>query len=170
MRVVPNLLTASRALAALALVAVDGRPALLWILAWAMASDFLDGFLARRCGWTTPFGAAFDLAADGALFLASFAWVWLHGELSTVWFLLVLAGAIPELAAQAILFFRKTRAVGSPARYWNRVLGGYSYFCVLALVLGVPARLVVPGQVLLELWANSLDLRLALGIHRLSRI
>ena len=41
-----------------------------WLASLAMATDFVDGRLARRTGTTTPFGAYADVFADAAF------WIW----------------------------------------------------------------------------------------------
>lgn len=166
MSVLPNLLTLSRAAAAAAIMAVPAHGLLMALMAWAALSDFLDGFLARRYRWTSAFGAAFDLGADGFFFLACFVGFWRAGTLPTLWFGLILAATLPELAAQVVMFLRGTRRVGSPGRLWNRMLGGYSYACVFGIALGLAAVPLAAAQVALELWANTMDLKLALQARR----
>lgn len=71
-RHLPNLLSALRLLAApfAAWLIVDGHDiAALLIFAAAGASDGLDGFIARRWGVTSRFGAWLDPAADKLLML-----------------------------------------------------------------------------------------------------
>ncbi|WP_054774315.1 CDP-alcohol phosphatidyltransferase family protein, partial [Methylogaea oryzae] len=46
--------------------------ALYWFAA-AAASDGLDGFLARRCGWTSRLGSHLDPIADKLLLLSAYA-------------------------------------------------------------------------------------------------
>lgn len=161
-RQVPNLVTASRIVAGLALLwpAFTGRT--LVLVAWGAASDFIDGFVARRWRLSTRFGAAFDLGADGVFFLSAFTSYWRAGSLPDGWYVLILLAALPEAAAQAVMLFSPRRPIGSPHRSWNRLLGGYSYACVLAIALGFPAVPFAAAQVALELLANGLDLFLAL--------
>ena len=70
MRLLPNLLTLARlALAPFVfhkIWAAEFRSAL-WILAAAAFTDALDGFLARRFGWTSGPGAILDPIADKVL-------------------------------------------------------------------------------------------------------
>jgi phosphatidylglycerophosphate synthase len=162
MAVLPNLLTLSRVAAALAIAVAPASALSIPLMAWGALSDFLDGYVARRCQSTSDFGAAFDLGADGFFFLACFVGFWRTGTLPTLWFGLILAATLPELAAQAVMFLRGTRRVGSPGRLWNRVLGGYSYACVFGIAFGLAAVPLAAAQVALELWANTMDLGLAL--------
>ncbi|MEN1727837.1 MAG: CDP-alcohol phosphatidyltransferase family protein [Pseudomonadota bacterium] len=77
----PNVLTIGRILAIPPLVwlLLDGRYD--WALAVAVlagVSDLIDGWLARRFGWTSRFGSMADPAADKLLMLASYltlAWL-----------------------------------------------------------------------------------------------
>jgi hypothetical protein len=157
-RLIPHLLTASRVAAALLLLVVPGRRARLGLLLWAALSDFLDGHLARRFRCQSAVGAGFDLAADGLFFLASFFAFWRDGTLPSVWFALILAASLPQLAAQGVILLRPKRRVGTLGQWWDKLLGGYSYACVIGLGLDLNATLLAAGQVALECAANGLDL------------
>lgn len=117
---VANAVTAARAAAAALLLGVWGEAVLQgaalgsglrWALAVvavaALASDGLDGWLARRCGLASDFGARFDMETDALLVLAlallvfaagqAGAFVLLSGALR---YLFIAAGrAVPALAA-----------------------------------------------------------------------
>ena len=74
-RAIPHALTALRILSApaLPLLALQGRTTeIALILGFALASDIVDGFLARRFGVASDFGAWFDVWADFAVVLAAF--------------------------------------------------------------------------------------------------
>ena len=66
----------------LALLGEGGEPRLMWVAVavagLALASDALDGWLARRAGTASGFGARFDMETDAALVavLALLAWYW----------------------------------------------------------------------------------------------
>ena len=121
----PNLLTASRAAAALVILFDSAPVTVAWLIAWAALSDFLDGWLARRLGTASASGATFDLTVDALFFLACFVGFWRTGVIPSGWFAAILAAVIPEVIAQA-LFLRRRSGVGSPGRGWNKILGGYS--------------------------------------------
>ena len=89
----PNAITLLRLLAAPVVVWLVIRTqweAACWLFLVAALSDSLDGYLARRLGQTTAFGAALDAVTDKALGL---------GTLVT----LTLMGAIPLWVTIAIL-------------------------------------------------------------------
>lgn len=76
MRHIPNIITSVRLVAAIAIAlsAVLGTSAqqfLPWFIAGGI-SDMLDGFVARRFGWCTEFGARLDSISDFAIFIAVF--------------------------------------------------------------------------------------------------
>jgi phosphatidylglycerophosphate synthase len=115
-----NAVTAARAAAAALLLGVGGEAALLstapgtgmrWALAAvavaALVSDGLDGWLARRHGLASDFGARFDMETDALLVLALAVLVFASGQAGafvllsgTLRYLFVAAGrAVPALAA-----------------------------------------------------------------------
>ncbi len=77
----------------------------LWMFALAAASDGLDGFLAKRCGWTSQLGKALDPLADKILLVGVFATLAFTG-LVPVWLavtavardLIITAGALSYYA------------------------------------------------------------------------
>jgi cardiolipin synthase len=76
LRHLPNLVSSLRLLAApfaAWLILSQHDAAALIVFAGAGASDALDGFIARRWGFTSQFGAWLDPAADKLLMLLSFA-------------------------------------------------------------------------------------------------
>jgi phosphatidylglycerophosphate synthase len=76
-----------------------GRPALMPELAWIMTAlatvalilDGLDGWLARRSGTQSPFGARFDMEVDAFFILILAVLVWQSGK-AGVW--VILSGAL----------------------------------------------------------------------------
>lgn len=111
---IPNLLTASRGLATLTiavlfLTALPGRFALILIfLAYATATDFLDGYLARRWQVRSAFGEVFDPLLDKLLVL-------------TMLLLLYPYGIIP--AAAVIILFVRDVAIDSIKSFVLRQTG-----------------------------------------------
>ena len=75
LRFLPNLLCVLRILLVfpVALWILQGRyPAVLGLFALAAFTDALDGFLAKRFGWTSELGKVLDPAADKLLLVTVF--------------------------------------------------------------------------------------------------
>jgi len=71
MKRIPNLLSASRIVLCLPLLLVDAMTLPFWVLyVIAGTTDMLDGFLARRWGVESKFGARLDSLADFVFVLA----------------------------------------------------------------------------------------------------
>lgn len=75
LRDLPNLISLARVLMVLPVVillATQQHTAALVLFAVAGASDALDGFLAKRFGWTSRLGAILDPLADKALLISTY--------------------------------------------------------------------------------------------------
>jgi phosphatidylglycerophosphate synthase len=126
-----NALTATRLAAApaLAIAVTGGAPGIAFLLFWlAVATDLLDGPVARRYGEVTALGGLLDHAADATFVTLGLGALAFSGEVP---------GALPWLVAGAFLQYTfDSRAVsGRPLRAsslgrWN----GVAYF----VLLGVP--------------------------------
>jgi len=102
---VPNLLSALRLLAApfAAWLILDGHDiAAVLTFAAAGASDGLDGFIARRWGLTSRFGAWLDPAADKLLMLLCFAALFVVGR-APLWLVAVVMARDLAIAAGWLL-------------------------------------------------------------------
>jgi phosphatidylglycerophosphate synthase len=121
--------------------------------------DGVDGWVARRTGTASAFGARFDMETDAALILVLSILVWQHGK-AGVWVLLcglmrylfVAAGRLLPWIAQPLRSTRrgKTVAVGQ--------LLGLSV--ALAPIVPVPISAVVSAVTLAALaWSFAVDIR-----------
>src|ERR671937_680604 len=90
LRRLPNVLSLSRLLLAVLFVPA-GRAARIALICLAAATDFLDGWLARRTNSTTRWGALVDPIADRIFVLVAIVTYVLNGELSPVESLLLLS-------------------------------------------------------------------------------
>jgi phosphatidylglycerophosphate synthase len=130
----------------------------------ATVSDFADGFLARAWRVRTVAGAALDLAADGLFFGGCLVLFW-RSSLVPSWLLAAIAAAVlPELLAQAVLW--KAGRPGSPHRFWNRAVGGYSYLAVFLILLDISPLEVAVVYAVVAWLANLLDLLFAVGLNQ----
>jgi cardiolipin synthase (CMP-forming) len=75
----------------------------LWLFAFAAATDGLDGFLAKRCGWTSELGKILDPLADKILLVGTYITLALIG-LVPVWLACTVVGRDVVITAGAILY------------------------------------------------------------------
>ncbi len=139
---IPNLLSWSRLVLAAGFVASGGTEAQISLIGAAAATDFLDGWLARRVKATSRWGALLDPLADRVFVLTVVATFLFTGMLSTTqYFILILRDlmtAVGFLVARAIPWLR---SVPFKARMLGKVVTVLQLF-TLAAVLVLPA--VVP--------------------------
>jgi phosphatidylglycerophosphate synthase len=159
----PDALTLLRAglAAALMIAGHELSPPLRVVCITAAAlTDGLDGYLARRAGTTSRYGAVLDLGADGLFFLACTVMFWRIGVWPGIVVLAILSAALPEIAAQVLLLARGRP--GSPRRWWNRGLGGLSYVSVASVAAGLWPVFWGVLQAACAWIANVLDLAYAI--------
>ena len=75
----------------------------LWLFGFAAATDGLDGFLAKRCGWTSELGKILDPLADKILLVGVFitlAWM----GLVPVWLAVAAVGRDVTITSGAIAY------------------------------------------------------------------
>ena len=161
-----NYVTMVRAILVALVAGVIGRPAtpeVLWaVVALAVvigALDGLDGWLARRTGLASTFGARFDMETDALLILILSVLVWQH-EKAGAWVLLcglmrygfVAAGWRLSWLAQPLPSTWRGKAVAV-----GQVIG---LSVALAPVVPAPLSAVVAGATLAALaWSFAIDIR-----------
>jgi cardiolipin synthase len=77
--------------------------ATLWLFAFAAATDGLDGFLAKRCGWTSELGKILDPLADKILLVGTYITLALIGFVP-LWLAIVVVGRDIVITVGAILY------------------------------------------------------------------
>ena len=136
LRRLPNALSLSRVLLAVLFVPA-GRGARIALICLAGATDFLDGWLARRTNTTTRWGALVDPIADRVFVLVAIVMYVLNGQLSVIESLLLLsrdiATALGFLIARTVA---KLRAVELKARFPGKIVTVLQLATLLALVMG----------------------------------
>jgi cardiolipin synthase (CMP-forming) len=136
---VPNLVTLLRLLCLplflYLLFGLDNRLAAGWLLGALGATDWVDGYLARRLGQVSEFGKKFDPTVDRLLFIVAIIAIIIDGA-APVWFCwavlireLLVGGAV----AIATVFFRMPRF---DVMWWGKV-GTFLLLCSIpAFVIG----------------------------------
>jgi phosphatidylglycerophosphate synthase len=82
LRALPNIISSSRLLLAAGFAVVTDADRRLGLVGLAAATDFLDGWIARRAEWTTKWGALLDPIADRVFALVAVLTFVVMGELS----------------------------------------------------------------------------------------
>lgn len=149
LRSLPNVISFSRFALAAAFVAWDDATLRAALACAAAASDFLDGWIARRVNAASRWGALVDPIADRVFVLVAVATMLFSGILSTTaYFVLIsrdLATAIGFLVARAVPWLRP---VEFRARWVGKVATGLQFLVILAALLmpaAVPALVVAVG-------------------------
>lgn len=143
--VLVNAITAMRLVGSLALLALAPLSAPYFVAYAACgASDALDGWIARRAGVTSAFGASFDSVADTVFALALVVSLVPAAELPLLVWLWIAAIVLVKLAALAVGYAR-FRAYAALHTYANK-LAGLALFALpvlFAFAGSVPAAVAV---------------------------
>lgn len=143
----PNIISLSRLLLAFAFVVIGGTWQRVALITMAGATDFLDGWLARRDNSSTVAGALIDPIADRVFVLAAVSSYLAEGKLNTPQYFIFLsrdiATAVGFLVAR---FIPGLSASAFQARALGKTVTGFQLALLLAVLL-VPA--VVQPLVLL---------------------
>jgi CDP-diacylglycerol--glycerol-3-phosphate 3-phosphatidyltransferase len=90
LRSIPNIISLSRVGLAVAFVLEHSPTARMWIVLAAGVTDMLDGWLARRAGLTSRFGALIDPFADRVFALVAVATFVYEGSLTTLQYFIMI--------------------------------------------------------------------------------
>jgi cardiolipin synthase len=157
-RHLPNLLSVLRLLAApLAawLIVHDHDTAALLIFAAAGASDGLDGFIARRWGVTSGFGAWLDPAADKLLMLLCFSALFTIG-VAPLWLVALVIGRDFAIAAGWLLIKLLGLSVAFAPHFLGKASTMMQVLYVFAVLLLLAFDLDAPRLALAASWACGL--------------
>lgn len=146
LRALPNIISSSRVVLAALFVMTRDSDVRLGLVALAAATDFLDGWIARRTGATTRWGALIDPIADRVFALVAVSTFLFTGALSTVGYFVMISRdlmtAVGFLVARVVPWLQ-------PVQFQARFSG--KLVTVLQLVTFV-ALLRFPEWVTLCLW------------------
>ena len=106
LRSLPNLISISRLVLAAAFVVLESPDVRIVLVMVALATDYLDGWLARRAGSMTRAGALLDPFADRVFVLVGVSVLLFEGTLSTLGYFIMISRdlmtAIGFLVARAV--------------------------------------------------------------------
>jgi cardiolipin synthase len=118
----------------------------LWLFALAAFSDGLDGYLAKRFGWTTELGKFLDPLADKLLLVTVFITLAVAGR-TPVWLAVIVVARDVIIGAGAAVYSRVFGPLHGRATIVSKINTGVQILYVLALVaslgLGWPPSAVV---------------------------
>lgn len=131
----------------IAIALLEGRfVATLWLFALAAFSDGLDGYLAKRFGWTTELGKVLDPLADKLLLVTVFITLAFAGH-TPVWLAVIVVARDVVIGAGAAIYSRAFGPLQGRATAISKINTGVQILYVLALVarlgLGWPPQPVV---------------------------
>ena len=157
-RHIPNMLSGLRLLAApLAawLILNERDTAALIVFALAGASDGLDGYVARRWGFMSRFGAWLDPVADKLLMLFSLTALYMVGA-TPMWLLALVVARDAAIAAGWLLI----NQLGLPQRSEPLLIGKIStvvqVLYILVTILLLALNIEAPGISNLAAWITGL--------------
>lgn len=143
---IPNFLTVVRILLA-ALFPFVSRGAQIAVLSAAMATEFLDGVLARRFGWQSRFGRIVDPIADKLVFVSVAGTFLLEGRIAA--WQLAAAGARDLLvvagAAAAVLLGRTRGMLEMKPGLFGKATTALQYAVLFVVLFGYRVSPVLIG-------------------------
>ena len=155
LRSLPNLLSISRLALAAAFVVFSRGDVRIVLVMLGLATDFLDGWIARQFGPVTRVGALLDPFADRVFVLVVVGVFLFEGELSTLeYFIMIsrdLMTAIGFLVARVV---QSLRPVAFHARFPGKLVTVLQLATFVAILIRPPsARPMIAVVAVASLWA-----------------
>ena len=136
---IPNAFTLARLLCLpiflYVLFGMENRAAAAWMLGALGATDWVDGYLARRLGQVSEFGKVFDPTVDRLLFLVAITAIIIDGSIP-VWFavaVLVREVLVGLMMATATIVYKMPRI---DVTYWGKMATFLLMFAVPGFLMG----------------------------------
>src|SRR5690349_5186861 len=136
----PNSISLSRLLLAVAFVVIPGDRQRLALIVAAGMTDFLDGFLARKGNSSTVAGALIDPIADRVFVLTAISTFLYEGRLSTVQYFIFLSRDIMTAVGFIVArFIPGLDASDFKARVLGKTVTAFQLLCLVLIVTSRPA-------------------------------
>ena len=152
----PNVISLSRLVLAAGFIVAPGPRERAALIVVAAASDFLDGWLARRSGAATRWGALIDPVADRAFVFTAICVYLFEGSVTTGQYFTFLARDLATatgfLVARAVTWLR-------PVEFKARMSGKIVTVLQLLMLLAVP---LAPSLVRPVVWAVGITSAIAI--------
>jgi cardiolipin synthase (CMP-forming) len=114
---------------------LENRAAAAWMLGALGATDWVDGYLARRLGQVSEFGKVFDPTVDRLLFIVAITAIIIDGSIP-VWFAVAVLARellVGLMMAIATLLYRMPRI---DVTYWGKLATFLLMFAVPGFLMG----------------------------------
>ena len=136
----PNNISLSRLLLALAFVLIPGNAQRLVLIVAASATDFLDGWLARKGNNSTVAGALIDPIADRVFVLAAISSYLFEGRLTTGQYFIFLSRDIATAVGFIVArFIPGLDASAFKARVLGKTVTAFQLGCLVVVLVWAPA-------------------------------
>lgn len=155
LRSLPNLLSSSRVVLAVAFVLFARTDVRIVVVMVAMATDYLDGFFARRRGSTSRIGALLDPIADRFFVLVAVSVMLFEGGLTTLgYFVMLIRDIMTAVGFVTARIMPSLRGAVFQARLPGKIVTVFQLATLLAVLLRpsatTPLLLVVAAT---SIWA-----------------
>ena len=136
LRSLPNLLSSSRLVLAAAFVVFERTDVRIVVVMVAMATDYLDGFFARRLGSKSRIGAMLDPIADRIFILVAISVMLIEGGLTTLgYFLMLIRDIMTAVGWVTARIMPSLRGAVFQARLPGKIVTVFQLATLLAVLL-----------------------------------
>lgn len=150
----PNLVSLSRIPLAVLFLVVHDYTARIIILVVTSLTDFVDGWLARHYAQSSREGEIIDPAADKIFLTAALVSLAVHGVITTVQLLILLARDIATSIGFAVVVLRRIKNVRLKSRFPGKVVTCLQLATVLLLTIIPAAR--AHGPAVICVWITAI--------------
>jgi len=126
------------------LFGVENRAAAAWLLGALGATDWVDGYLARRLGQVSEFGKIFDPTVDRLMFIVAITAIIIDGSIP-IWFAVAVLARellVGLMMAVATVVYRMPRI---DVTYWGKLATFLLMFAVPGFLMGNSEMPVATG-------------------------
>ena len=155
LRSLPNLLSISRLALAVAFVALPSTEARMVLVMLALATDYLDGYIARQFGPVTRMGALLDPFADRVFVLVVVSVFLFEAELSTLeYFIMISRDLMTAVGFLVARTMPSLRAVAFQARLSGKLVTTMQLATFVAILIRPKAAApMIVVVALVSLWS-----------------
>jgi phosphatidylglycerophosphate synthase len=155
LRSLPNLISMSRLALAAAFVVIDRSEIRIVLVMLALATDYLDGWLARRARSMTRTGALLDPFADRVFVLVGVSVFLFEGTLSTVeYFIMISRDLMTAIGFLVARLVRSLRPVAFHARFPGKLVTVLQLASFIAILIQpAAAQPMIAVVAVASLWA-----------------